>query len=74
MKLPLTVVSLEGGTALLKLPDGGTVSWPTSSLPAGLKVGASLNFIIGENGAGVGDPELAKTLLNEIINTDDADD
>ena len=71
MKLQLTVVSLEEGMALLKLPDSGTVNWPLGSLPAGLKVGSTLNFIISENGAGVGDPELAKTLLNEIINTDE---
>jgi len=71
MKLQLTVVSLEGGMALLKLPDGGTVSWPLGSLPAGLKTGAIINFIISENGAGVSDPELAKTILNEIINVDE---
>jgi hypothetical protein len=71
MKLQLTVVSLEGGVALLKLSDGGTVAWPLGSLPAELKIGATLSFIISESGAGVGDPELAKTLLNEIINADE---
>lgn len=71
MKLQLTVMNLEGGKALLKFTDGATVAWPLSSLPAGLKAGATLSFIIGESGSGVGDQGLAKTLLNEIINTDD---
>jgi hypothetical protein len=70
MKLQLTVASLEGGVATLKLPDGGTISWPLANLPAGLKVSSKLNFIISENGAVIGDPELAKALLNEIINTE----
>jgi len=71
MKIQLTVAGLEGGMALLTLPDSSTVSWPLGSLPAGLKAGATLNFIISENGAGVGDSELAKTILNEIINVDE---
>jgi hypothetical protein len=70
MKLQLTVVSLEGGMALLKLSDGSTVSWPLGSLPAELKIGATLSFIVSESSTGVGDPELAKTILNEIINTE----
>ena len=71
MKLQLTVVSLEGGMASLKLPDGGAVNWPIGSLPPGLKAGTILSFIISESGTGIGDAGLARTLLNEIINTDD---
>lgn len=71
MKIQLTVAGLEGGMAQLKLPDGGTVTWPLGSLPAELKIGSMLNFIINENGIGVGNPELAKTILNEIINVEE---
>ena len=55
---------------IIKLEDGKTLSWPLDHLPKNPKVGDVLTFKIYDDGSEKEPEQLAKDLLNEILNID----
>ena len=68
MNVKLTIKELGDESSLLKLENGQTVKWPTNYLPKESKVGDIMTFAINDNGAKKEPEQLAKDLLNEILN------
>ena len=62
MKLIFTIDKIENGRAALNDGQGKIIYWPREKLPAGAKEKDKINFNIGA------DENLAKDILNEIIN------
>ena len=61
----------EGGRAIIKSEDGTEIVWPSSKLPEDLTAGNSLRITIAEESKETGDKqELAKNMLNEILNVE----
>ncbi len=72
MTVKATVDRLEGGKAVLKLPDGQTVIWPKTDLPEDLHEGAILILeISGQEEYEKKSKQKAKDILNEILDVND---
>jgi len=70
MKSILTIDRFEEDKAVLKTKDGDTVIWPKNKLPENIKEGSVLAFIISRDAETEEEKkELAKSILNEMLNT-----
>lgn len=73
MILKLTIDRFEGEQAILKTEDNASINWPKSKLPADCQEGSSLLFAISNNPQkDLTSKQLAKDILNEILNTNNA--
>lgn len=70
MELKVTIKELSGNEAVLKFEDGQSVTWPVSKLPKDSKIEDVLTISMNDNGSEKEPEQLAKDLLNEILNTD----
>jgi hypothetical protein len=70
MNVKLTVREITENEAVLKFEDGQVLSWPLGRLPKNSKPGDVLMFKIYDDGSEKEPEQLAKDLLNEILNTD----
>ena len=68
MDVKLTVKEIASDNAVLKLENGHDIKWPISYLPKEIKVGDVLTFLINDQGSKKEPEQLAKDLLNEILN------
>lgn len=69
MEEKITIDRFEDDKAVLKTSDNKTIIWPTKKLPENVKEGDILLFTIQtENEKTTKNKELAKTILNEILN------
>ncbi|MBU4216438.1 DUF3006 domain-containing protein [Candidatus Parcubacteria bacterium] len=69
MEEKITIDRFEDDKAVLKTSDNKTIIWPTKKLPENIKEGDVLLFTIQtENEKTIRNKELAKTILNEILN------
>lgn len=72
MKYILTIDRFEGGKAVLKTEDNNTIVWPKDKLPNQAKEGEVLTFTITNDIEAEKDKkELAKNILNEILDTEE---
>lgn len=72
MILSLIVDRFEGDQAVLKSSDGFSVLWPKNKLPVDIKEGSALTIAItGEKGKEADSRQLAKDILNEIVNPEE---
>ena len=72
MIIELKVERLENDKAILKSEDDDTIIWPKNKLPADLKEGALLAFVIKNNEEKAEESkELAKDILNEILDVEE---
>lgn len=72
MNIEFTIDRYEGDIAVLKAQDGTSVNWPKAKLPSNTKEGTVIFFTILDNNNGTEDKkELAKNILNEILNTEE---
>ncbi|RLC38824.1 hypothetical protein DRH27_01345 [Candidatus Falkowbacteria bacterium] len=72
MLISLTIDRFENGKAVLKTNDNDTIIWPKNKLPDNLSEGSVLNFKITGNKSEEEDKKnLAKDILNEILNPDE---
>jgi hypothetical protein len=60
MKFSFNIDKIENNQAVLNGGDGRTINWPLEKLPAGAKAGDKIAFAVGEE-------DLAKDILNEIL-------
>jgi hypothetical protein len=73
MNLNLTIDRFEEDKAVLKTSDNKSIVWPKDKLPQSAQEGSVLSFVISGNAAADADSqELAKNILNEILNPDDS--
>jgi len=69
MLAKLTLNRFENNAAILKTEDNCTIIWPKSKLPGNIKPGSVLIFnILGDSVKGKNNKEIAKEILNEILN------
>jgi len=72
MKYLLTIDRFEEDKAILKTEDNKTIVWPKQKLPSDIKEGAVLTFIITKDLETEDEKkELAKNILNEILNVNE---
>lgn len=72
MKYILTIDRFEGDKAVLKTEDNNTIVWPKDKLPNQAKEGEVLTFTITNDIEAEKDKkELAKNILNEILDTEE---
>ena len=72
MKIKFTIDRIEEDKAVLIDEDHNFVDWPKNKLPLGAREGDVLNFYINENSnPNQGSEEQARTILNEILNTEE---
>lgn len=72
MNIKLTIDRFENNKAILITDEGDTVIWPKSKLPNDAREGMVLNFnILSDLETEKEKKELAKDILNEILNTQD---
>lgn len=70
MKHQLTIDRFEGDKAVLKTKDGETIIWPKNKLPENINEGTVLTYLItGDIETEQEKQEIAKEILNEILNT-----
>ncbi len=75
MLLNLTVDRFEDSNAILKTPENKTIIWPKDKIPKETKEGTVLSFSISANTNKEQDKrQLAKDILNEILNPEDSHD
>ena len=73
MYINLTIDRFEEDKAVLKTENNETIIWPKDKLPAEAREGSVLQFEIKADKAAAADKkQLAKDILNEILNPDDA--
>jgi hypothetical protein len=71
MNIKITIDRFEGEKAVLQTEDGQSIVWPKDKLPQDAREGMALNFNILSDAETEKDKrELAKEILNEILNTD----
>ncbi|HLD27818.1 MAG TPA: DUF3006 domain-containing protein [Patescibacteria group bacterium] len=71
-KLTGTLDRFEEKLAVIKTLDGGEIFWPIKNLPDEVKAGDSLTLTLETDREQTsGKAELAKSMLNEILNTND---
>jgi hypothetical protein len=69
MEEKITIDRFEDDKAVLKTDDNKTIIWPIKKLPDNIKEGDILTFtIFTETEKTAKNKELAKTILNEILN------
>ena len=75
MEIKIIVDRFEGDKAVLKTTDNQTIIWPKNKLPNDIEESGVLffNIQIDKNKEGQ-NKKLAKTILNEILNTENNDD
>jgi hypothetical protein len=67
-----TLNRFEERLAVIKTPDGGEILWPIKNLPDEIKAGDSLTLTLTTGQEQTADQaDLAKSMLNEILNTND---
>lgn len=72
MKFELTIDRFEENKAVLRSEYNETIIWPREKLPADAKEGTILAVTITDNSEAEGEKNnLAKDILNEILNVDD---
>lgn len=73
MLIKMTIDRFENDNAVLQTPEGRTIIWPVSHLPAGCQEGSVVEFLVSQDLKSELDQKtLAKDLLNEILNTNSA--
>jgi hypothetical protein len=71
MNINITIDRFEGDKAVLKTEDGQSVVWPKNKLPENAHESMVLNFnILNDSETEKDKKELAKEILNEILNTE----
>lgn len=71
MIIDLTVDRIEESNAVLKTNDNKTIIWPKNKLPDDIKEGQTLVFTISTNNDNEDNSrQIAKDILNEILNSD----
>ena len=71
MRYTLTIDRFEADKAVLKTEQGDSIIWPRSKLPQNSREGMVLTFNITDNIKAAKDKEeIAKDILNEILNTE----
>lgn len=71
MELILTLDRFENNKAVFKTKDGENIIWPKNKLPENAKEGQIFNFIINSDKEAIKNKkELAKSILNEILDVD----
>lgn len=71
MNIKLIIDRIENNYAILKTTDNKAINWPLDKLPNDIKEGSSLSFLIGASPETADSKkELAKDILNEILDTD----
>jgi len=71
MIIELKIDKLEEDKAILKSEDNDVVIWPRSKLPLGTKEGSLLAFTIKSGEQGTENKEIAKDILNEILDVEE---
>ena len=72
MKLKITIDRIENDKAILKTDDNDTITWPKDKLPKNTQEGDIFFFDIKNNiDETLNKKELAKDILNEILDTKD---
>ncbi len=70
MLIKATIDRFEEGRAVLKTKDKQTIIWPKNKLPENVGEGTVLRIALTDDQATASaDKELAKDILNEILNT-----
>jgi hypothetical protein len=70
MKVKIIIDRFEGDFAVLKTENNKTINWPIENLPEGASEGSALFFLIGDSPETADSKrELAKDILNEILDT-----
>lgn len=70
MDLKVIIKGVNQKETELKFEDGSVSAWPTNKLPKESKPGDHLIISIRDTGSSKEPEQLAKDLLNEILNTD----
>lgn len=68
MDIKVTIETVDSRIASLKTEDGQFLSWPINKLPKDAKPGQIFTFSITDNGTKAEPEQLAKDLLNELLN------
>ncbi|OQX70804.1 hypothetical protein B6D52_03450 [Candidatus Parcubacteria bacterium 4484_255] len=72
MIIKITVDRFEGDQAVLKTADNKTIVWPKNKLPKDAREGQGLLFTVtGNIESDEQSRQLAKDILNEILNSSD---
>ena len=72
MNIKLTIDRFENDKAILKTEDRSTIIWPKNQLPENIHEGMVLVFnIVNDAKAEKDKKELAKEILNEILDTNE---
>jgi hypothetical protein len=70
MLIKATIDRFENGRAVLRTTDRQSIIWPKDKLPANIHEGSVLRIAVSsDQAAESADKELAKDILNEILNT-----
>jgi len=72
MVIELKIDKLEDDKVILKSEDNDTIIWPRNKLPRDIKEGSLLAFAINDNQEKEEKKDLAKDILNEILDVDDS--
>ncbi len=68
--LKVVIDRIEGNSAVLKTDDGQEILWPTKNLPEDAKEGTAARLVLSTSRSDEEErTKLAKTLLNEILQT-----
>jgi len=71
MNIKIVIDRFEGEKAILKTEEGQSIIWPKNKLPVNAHEGMILNFnILNDKETEKDKNELAKEILNEILNTE----
>jgi len=71
MNVKIIIDRFENNKAVLQTEDGQSIIWPKDKLPQDAREGMALNFnILSDAETEQDKKELAKAILNEILNTD----
>ena len=68
MDIKVTVETVDSRIASLKTEDGQFLTWPINKLPKDTKPGRVFVFSITDSGVKSDPEQIAKDLLNEILN------
>jgi hypothetical protein len=71
MLVELKVAKFENDKVILRTEDNDTVVWPRRQLPPDIKEGALVAFTINDQTAKPDNKELAKDILNELLDVTD---
>ena len=75
MVIELKIDRFENDKAILLSDDNDTIIWPRGKLPKDAKEGSLIAFSLNDDQTKAKESkELAKDILNEILDVDDVDD